>query len=89
MGIFSKLLGTGSDDSDGDDDKPCNVSGHRWGEWQDSPFSLSASGTRTGGHDLRIYQRQHRYCEKCDKYESRRKTLGYIDRDGDELFLTQ
>lgn len=63
------------------DDKPCNVTGHDWPEWEDDPFSPSASSFQSGAHTLRVEQGQNRYCRKCDQYDSRKKLLGYIDVD--------
>lgn len=83
---IEELVSEGEPEAEsGEDSLACNVSGHNWTEWEDDPFAPHTSSIGSGVHDLHVYQGQHRECKKCDAYESRNKTLGYIDKTGDDI----
>lgn len=89
MNLIERLFSSDTDEEpdSGESDKPCNVTGHDWSEWQDDPFSAHATSTGTRRHELHIYQGQNRTCRKCGKYDTRRKTLGHLGRDGDDIYV--
>lgn len=79
MGLFG-LFGSDDTEEHETDDKPCNVSGHDWPEWKVG--SLGPYVRSTGfGSKMKVYTTVTRNCRKCDKFDSKDKTIGYISVD--------
>lgn len=59
------------------DDRPCKVSGHRYGNWYHiGYFTRSKTWSET---EMKVTQKLHRECEKCGDLDDKRVTIGEIE----------
>lgn len=61
--------------------QPCNVSGHDWPEWEEDSFGPRTESAGLRSNKLRVYTGMDRNCKKCDQYDTKEKTIGYIKVD--------